>query len=112
MESILLEKNPNRFTLFPIRFPKIWEMYKAHESTFWTAEELDLNADYKDFCSLTENEQHFIKFVLGFFAGADGIVNENIVANFCNEVQVPECRCFYGFLHGDYPRSCLILSRT
>ena len=72
-------------------------MYKQAESAFWTAEEIDLAADPKDFNSLTPNEQHFVKYVLAFFASSDGIVNENIVLNFMQEVQIPEARCFYGF---------------
>lgn len=43
------------------------------------------------------DEQHFIKYVLAFFAASDGIVNENLVERFSSEVQVTEARCFYGF---------------
>ncbi|KAH9256453.1 hypothetical protein BASA81_005367 [Batrachochytrium salamandrivorans] len=76
----------------------IWEMYKKAEASFWTAEELDLAHDYNDWNkTLTDNERHFIKHVLAFFAASDGIVNENLVTNFSREVQVPEARCFYGF---------------
>ena len=97
MSNVLTSANPNRFTLFPIRFHEIWDMYKKAESAFWTAEEVDLSHDYKDFCSLTENEQFFIKQILAFFAGSDGIVNENLSLNFSHEIQIPEARCFYGF---------------
>ncbi|DBA03264.1 TPA: hypothetical protein N0F65_011623 [Lagenidium giganteum] len=93
----LLSENPNRFVLFPIQEQKIWEMYKKAEASFWTAEELDLVHDMKDWENLTDNERHFIKHVLAFFAASDGIVNENLAMNFSNEVQVPEARCFYGF---------------
>eukprot|EP00743_Colponemidia_sp_Colp-15_P004556 GILK01004911.1.p1 GENE.GILK01004911.1~~GILK01004911.1.p1 ORF type:complete len:376 (-),score=67.51 GILK01004911.1:114-1088(-) len=96
VEPILAE-NPGRFVLFPIKYPKIWEMYKKAEASFWTAEELDLSADLKDWERLTHNEKHFIKHVLAFFAASDGIVNENLAQKFATEVQIPEARCFYGF---------------
>ncbi|GAB9464307.1 hypothetical protein Gpo141_00001742 [Globisporangium polare] len=92
-----LTENPNRFVLFPIQEPEVWDMYKKAEASFWTAEELDLVHDAKDWAGLTDNERFFIKHVLAFFAASDGIVNENLAMNFSNEVQVPEARCFYGF---------------
>ncbi len=96
-KEILLEENKDRFVLFPIKYPKIWEMYKRSEQSFWTAEEVDLHADLKDWENLKDGERHFIKHVLAFFAASDGIVNENLAINFMNEVQLPEARCFYGF---------------
>jgi ribonucleoside-diphosphate reductase beta chain len=72
-------------------------MYKKHEASFWTAEEIDLGSDMKDWVTLNEGEQHFIKMVLAFFAASDGIVLENLAERFLSEVQVPEARCFYGF---------------
>lgn len=93
----LLEENPNRFVLFPIRHQRIWEMYKKAEASFWTAEEVDLSSDMKHWESLNNDERHFIKHVLAFFAASDGIVAENLAGRFMKEVQVPEARCFYGF---------------
>lgn len=95
-EPFLVE-NPNRFVLFPIQEHDVWAMYKKAEASFWTAEELDLVHDMKDWNNMSDNERHFIKTVLAFFAASDGIVNENLAMNFSNEVQVPEARCFYGF---------------
>lgn len=95
-EPILME-NKNRFVLFPIRHQEVWEMYKKAEASFWTAEELDLAHDFKDWEKLSDSEKHFISHVLAFFAASDGIVNENLAMNFSNEVQIPEARCFYGF---------------
>jgi ribonucleoside-diphosphate reductase beta chain len=95
--EVLLEENKERFVLLPIKYPKIWEMYKKSEQSFWTAEEVDLHADLKDWERLKEGEKHFIKHVLAFFAASDGIVNENLAVNFMREVQIPEARCFYGF---------------
>lgn len=93
----ILREDPNRFVLFPLKHPDTWAIYKKAESAFWTAEEVDLGEDMKDFESLTDNEQHFVLHVLAFFAASDGIVNENLVMNFANEVQYPEARSFYGF---------------
>lgn len=95
--EILLDENKDRFVLFPIKHPKIWDMYKKAEQSFWTAEEIDLHADLKDWERLSNDEKHFVKHVLAFFAASDGIVNENLAINFMNEVQLPEARCFYGF---------------
>ena len=72
-------------------------MYKKHESTFWTAEEIHLTEDLQDWEKLSDNERHFIKNVLAFFAASDGIVNENIAENFVREVQYTEAKFFYGF---------------
>merc|ERR1711937_845236 len=72
-------------------------MYKKHEASFWTAEEIDLCQDNRDWEGLNSSEQHFVKHVLAFFAASDGIVLENLGAQFCSEVQIPEARAFYGF---------------
>ena len=96
-EEPLLKENKNRFVLLPIHYPDIWQMYKKAEASFWTAEEIDLSQDLKDWENMNNDEQHFIKHVLAFFAASDGIVNENLAINFMNEVQYPEARCFYGF---------------
>ncbi len=94
----LLEENKDRFVLFPIQHNDIWDMYKKAEASFWTAEEIDLSPDLQDWENkLNNDEKHFIKHVLAFFAASDGIVNENLAVNFMREVQWPEARCFYGF---------------
>jgi ribonucleoside-diphosphate reductase beta chain len=93
----LLVDNPNRFVLFPIEYDDIWKMYKKAEASFWTAEEIDLSQDLKDWDNLTADERYFISHVLAFFAASDGIVNENLAANFLHEVQFSEAKCFYGF---------------
>ena len=96
-EPILLPQE-NRFTLFPIKHADIWKMYKKAEASFWTAEEMDLSKDCNDWNDkLTSTERDFIKSILAFFAGADGIVGENLLENFSTEIQIPEVRCFYGF---------------
>lgn len=97
MEPILQE-NKNRFVLFPIEHDDIWAFYKKAEASFWTAEEIDLEADLVDWDSkLNDDERHFVKHVLAFFAASDGIVNENLAENFLSEVQYTEAKFFYGF---------------
>jgi ribonucleotide reductase beta subunit family protein with ferritin-like domain len=95
MEEPILTENPHRYILFPIEHSDIFKMYKDLVSVRWIAEEIDMTKDLKDFRGLSGGEQHFIKRVLGFFAGSDGIINENLVANFSNEVQLPEAKAFY-----------------
>ncbi|OLL25153.1 Ribonucleoside-diphosphate reductase small chain [Neolecta irregularis DAH-3] len=108
----LLQENKKRFVLFPIKYHEvcflfnilallnrqIWHMYKKAEASFWTAEEIDLSKDLHDWdVKLNDEERFFISHILAFFAASDGIVNENLLERFSNEVQVPEARCFYGF---------------
>lgn len=94
----ILEENKNRFVLFPIQHDDIWSFYKKAEASFWTAEEIDLQPDLVDWeTKLNDNERHFIKHVLAFFAASDGIVNENLAENFLSEVQYTEAKFFYGF---------------
>jgi len=97
LEEPMLQENKQRFVLFPIKFPQVWEMYKKAEASFWTAEEIDLANDMTDWVKLTDNEKHFISHILAFFAASDGIVNEDLCERFASEVQLPEARCFYGF---------------
>ena len=72
-------------------------MYKKELASFWTAEEIDLYQDLKDWDRLSDNERHFIKHILAFIAASDGIVLENLAEKFMCEVQIPEARAFYGF---------------
>jgi ribonucleoside-diphosphate reductase beta chain len=94
----ILEENKNRFVLFPIQHNDIWSFYKKAEASFWTAEEIDLSPDLIDWENkLNDDERHFVKHVLAFFAASDGIVNENLAENFLSEVQYTEAKFFYGF---------------
>jgi len=97
MEEPILKSNPNRFVIFPIQHDDLWKMYKNQQSSFWTAEEIDLSEDLTHWNKLNDNERHFIKNVLAFFAASDGIVNENLAENFLSEVQYAEAKFFYGF---------------
>lgn len=89
----LLRPDKDRYVLFPIKYNKLWELYKQAEAAFWTAEEIDLSQDRFD--ALTADEQHYVKHVLAFFASADAVVMENIAANFSVEIQIAEARAFY-----------------
>ena len=93
----LLNEEENRYVIFPIKHNEFWKMYKRAEANFWTAEELDLSKDMSDWVKLNDSEKFFIKNILAFFAASDGIVNENLVERFCQEVKILEAKFFYGF---------------
>ncbi|MFM8835123.1 MAG: ribonucleotide-diphosphate reductase subunit beta, partial [Cytophagales bacterium] len=93
----ILQENKDRFVLFPITHPDIWKYYKQAEASFWTAEEIDLSQDLRDWNGLNDGERHFITHVLAFCAASDGIVNENLAEHFVAEVQYTEAKFFYGF---------------
>ena len=98
MKEHILTENPSRFVVFPLKYTDIWEFYKTAEHSFWSAEEIDLAQDLTDWDEkLNDDERHYIKNVLAFFAASDGIVNENLAENFLKEVQYPEAKFFYGF---------------
>jgi len=94
----ILQENKDRFVIFPIKHPDLWDWYKKQEACIWTAEEIDLEADLTDWSEkLNDDERYFVKHILAFFAASDGIVNENLAENFVNEVQYTEAKFFYGF---------------
>jgi ribonucleoside-diphosphate reductase beta chain len=95
--ELILTENKDRFVLFPIVHHDIWKYYKQAEASFWTAEEIDLSQDLRDWENLNDGERHFITHVLAFFAASDGIVNENLAEHFVGEVQYTEAKFFYGF---------------
>jgi ribonucleoside-diphosphate reductase subunit M2 len=93
----LLAPDDNRFVMFPIKYPDIWDMYKKQVDCFWRAEEIDLTKDFSQWETLTADERYFVSMILAFFAASDGIVLENLASRFMNEIQVSEARAFYGF---------------
>ena len=98
MVEPILKENKDRFVIFPIKHHDLWEWYKKCEASFWTAEEIDLHQDLTDWSTkLNDDERYFIKHILAFFAASDGIVNENLVERFCQDVKVLEAKFFYGF---------------
>lgn len=96
VEEPLCKENPNRHVIFPIEHGDIWAKYKQHMSVFWIPEEIDLSKDVAHWKEkLNDNERHFIKHILGFFAGSDGIVMENLAMRFTREIGIPEAKFFY-----------------
>jgi len=93
----MLADNPHRFVLFPVQHADLWRMYKQALACFWTAEEVDLAQDARDWPLLEPGERAFVEHVLAFFAGSDGIVMENLAVRFLAEVQWPEARQFYSY---------------
>jgi ribonucleoside-diphosphate reductase beta chain len=91
----ILQENKSRYTVFPVKYNDIWELYIQSLGNFWTVDEIDFSKDKDDWVNLSENEKYFIKNILAFFAVSDGIVNENLILNFYAEVQIPEMRQFY-----------------
>jgi ribonucleoside-diphosphate reductase subunit M2 len=93
----LLTPDESRLVVLPVEHHDIWAMYKKAVASFWVAEEIDLSKDLVDWGKLTPDEKYFISMILAFFAGADGLVNENLTFRFYNDVQNSEARLFYGF---------------
>lgn len=97
-EPILSDNGSRKYSAFPIQYPDLWKMYKKAVASFWTTEEVPLDKDVIDWRDkLNDDERHFIKHILGFFAGSDGIVMENLQMNFSHEVTIPEARQFYAY---------------
>ena len=91
----LLASEEERLAVFPIRYPQIWARYKKALASLWVAGEVDLSKDPADWKRLTDGERHFLSHVLGFFASADGIVNDNLAERFGSEVKIREAKFFY-----------------
>lgn len=92
-----IRDNPQRYTLYPIHHPDIWNEYKKQQACTWVAEEIDFSKDREQFDEMPPAEQHLIKSVLCFFAGTDAIVSLNAIENFCKEVPVLEAQFCYMF---------------
>ena len=97
MEDPILTPSLSRYTSFPIQYPDLWSLYKKAIASFWTVEEIDLGGDLKDWEKLSNDEKHFIKTILSFFAASDGIVMENIDLNFSKDTHISEARSFYAY---------------
>ncbi len=93
----LLSSNVNKYSMYPITYPDVYNMYKKARASYWQPEEITLSKDLSDWETMTEDEKHFISYVLAFFSASDGIVNENININFSNDIEFPEVRAFYAF---------------
>ena len=103
----ILDAKKSRFTVFPIEYNTIWDLYESQMSCMWKAKEVDYSKDYDDFLTLNKDEQHFIKMVLAFFAASDGIINWNLSERFLSDVQIMEAKVAYTFqmamenIHGE-----------
>lgn len=97
MDEPLLKEQIDRYVMFPVQYNDIWDMYKRQVDCFWRVEEVDLSKDLFDWENLNEDEKYFIKMIIAFFAGSDGIVLENLGSRFMSEIQISEARAFYGF---------------
>jgi ribonucleotide reductase beta subunit family protein with ferritin-like domain len=97
IEEILLPPKIKRRTILPVIHHDLWKMYKEHEAAIWHAHEVKLQNDLADWNKMTKDEQHFVKYVLAFFASSDLIVAENIVHRFSKDVQLIEAQTFYAF---------------
>src|SRR6056300_929416 len=95
--ELLLQEDDSRYVMFPLQDQDIWKMYKKQVDCFWRTEEVDLSKDMASWKTLNDEEKYFIKMVIAFFAGSDGIVLENLGTRFMGEVQLAEARAFYGF---------------
>jgi ribonucleotide reductase beta subunit family protein with ferritin-like domain len=98
MNEPLLIEDDSKYTILPVKHHDIYDMYKRAVSSFWVEEEIDLAKDLNDWnYKLNDDERYFISMILAFFAGSDGLINENLGQRFYNEVQNSEARLFYGF---------------
>lgn len=95
--NTILDPRSKRWTILPISYPQVWEMYKKAKASIWMTEEVDLSKDMEHWEKLKDDERFFIEHILAFFASSDGIVNENLTERFEREVQIPEAKFFYGF---------------
>lgn len=94
---LLKDSETKRFTLFPIHHQEVYDLYLKSVACFWFVGEIDLTSDAKDWNEkLNDGERFFLSRVLAFFAGMDGVVNENLVCRFMNDVKVQEFRMVYG----------------
>jgi len=111
----ILKKSNKRFTAFPIIYQDLWYFKKLQEDSIWKASEIDYVSDIQSWNSLGPDDQKFIENILAFFAGADGIVMENIDINFSSEVQIAEARIFYSlqnYIEGVHSETYALLLDT
>lgn len=87
----------SKYVMFPLREHGIFDLYKKQVANFWTPEEINFQQDLVDWPRLTDDERHFVKMVLAFFAASDGIVGENLACRFYTDTDLPEARAGYAF---------------
>lgn len=107
-EPLTIEDNL-RFTIKPLatEYEIFWQLYKKQQNCYWRAEEINFAKDYEHYCTLSPDEQYFIKQILAFFAASDGIVNFNLRTRFLKEFTITEVQVCYGWqlmmenIHGE-----------
>lgn len=85
----------DKYRLFPLKHMRIWNAFKMQEQAIWTADEIDFSQDRSGFENLNVEEKHLISCILGFFAHAEGVIQENSIQRLFIEIEIPEARCFY-----------------
>lgn len=88
------------YSLYPVKYHNLYDLYKKHRNLYWQPEEIDLTKDIKEWETLDNDTKHFIANILSFFNSADGIVMKNIDMNFSQEVDIPEAKAFLAFQGG------------
>lgn len=101
VEPMAMEKKEyDRFILFDGKKEKeysdIYKLFKQQNAAFWTIEEIDLDQDLTCWKNSSDDEKHFIKMILAFFASLDEVVMENINVNFADEIKNPIVRIHFG----------------
>lgn len=86
-----------QYAMFPLKHQEIFDMYQEQIANFWTATEISMAEDLKDWKKLNEGEQFFIKNILAFFAGSDELVNMNLSDNLIPKIGIKEAVTFYRF---------------
>lgn len=92
------ESKSIRSSIYPVLHKDIWDFYKTQQNCIWTAEEIDLEKDNRQFNDdkiFNDDERHFIMMTLSFFSGFDTLVIKNISINFQNEIDILECKMYY-----------------
>lgn len=84
-----------KFAIFPIRHHDIYELFEKAERAIWNHKEIDFSRDRADFEACKPPEQKMLKHVMGFFAGGDAIVHENLM-ELTQKAPFVESRLFYG----------------
>lgn len=94
----LLHRDNTRFTLLPMRYPEAYNTYERARKGNWEAGEGDLSEDLIQIRDvLTPAEKNALYMTFAFFQPADGIVGENHITTFYNEICVPEMRFYYAY---------------
>jgi ribonucleotide reductase beta subunit family protein with ferritin-like domain len=91
--NALFVDNVTRFCLIPFLDEDILKLYKEMQGIIWVVEDVSLKSDNWD--EIDKDARHFLKHILGFFATADGIVNENLLLNLCSKIKQADVRAFY-----------------